>query len=77
MALARSRAHKAKDRQTNGTEQWVYGQMDKWRRKKIKCLSEKQKQMAVFIPRHLGEQSDGSARDAADESDRLRGILAG
>lgn len=36
--------HEANDRQTHGTEQWMYGQMDK-------CLSEMQKQMAAFIPR--------------------------
>lgn len=44
-------AKKANDRQTHGTKQCLYGQMDKWRGKGWSVCQEMQKQMAAFILR--------------------------
>lgn len=56
-------AQKANDRQTHGTEQWLYGQMDKWRGEKMKYLSRDAETNGSFYPEALGERSDGSAWD--------------
>lgn len=56
-----------------GTAQWMYGQMDKWTGKD-KVFVRDAETNGRFYPKAVGEQSDGSAWDMQDPSDRLRAV---